>query len=260
MIRVRFRFVRDAISCASAVRRGHSGVARPPVAVVHRVSEAVSFFLLPAGSNEVPRRDLGSGGGNNGRPSPKLSSPSVVVKVVQKPQQPSLSSHVKLIGAVRAMNDYCLKAEDLNVLPRQVRRSPYIGEPPCVMYLASDVRSLAIKIHGSAEALQKLQNRRRTIDKARQLSVLLGINPAMASYVKERQYEREAEEVEAQHGAGHVVLTAVCVNAANCALKFVLWIYTGSHSLFAECVHSFADTLNQVCTLCAFLPFVINVN
>lgn len=29
-------------------------------------------------------------------------------------------------------------------------------------------------------------------------------------------------------------------------LKFFAWMYTGSHSLFAETVHSFADTCNQL--------------
>ena len=28
--------------------------------------------------------------------------------------------------------------------------------------------------------------------------------------------------------------------------KSVAWLYTGSHSMFAEAVHSLADTLNQV--------------
>lgn len=47
-------------------------------------------------------------------------------------------------------------------------------------------------------------------------------------------------------GSGKVVHTAVIINAANCLFKTVAWLYSGSHSMFAEAVHSLADTLNQV--------------
>ena len=35
-------------------------------------------------------------------------------------------------------------------------------------------------------------------------------------------------------------------NSVNMLFKGVAWVYTGSHSMFAEAVHSLADTLNQV--------------
>lgn len=41
----------------------------------------------------------------------------------------------------------------------------------------------------------------------------------------------------------------VCSNAINTLLKFSAWVYTGSHSMFSEFVHSLADTLNQVNSL-----------
>lgn len=37
-----------------------------------------------------------------------------------------------------------------------------------------------------------------------------------------------------------------CRNATNCLFKLFAWIYTGSHSMFSECIHSFADTINQL--------------
>lgn len=37
-----------------------------------------------------------------------------------------------------------------------------------------------------------------------------------------------------------------CSNAANFVFKLCAWLYTGSHSMFAECIHSFADTTNQL--------------
>ena len=36
-------------------------------------------------------------------------------------------------------------------------------------------------------------------------------------------------------------------NGLNCLMKTAAWIYTGSHSMFAEAIHSLADTVNQVC-------------
>lgn len=35
-------------------------------------------------------------------------------------------------------------------------------------------------------------------------------------------------------------------NAVNTVFKVFAWLYTGSHSMFAECIHSFADTTNQI--------------
>lgn len=35
-------------------------------------------------------------------------------------------------------------------------------------------------------------------------------------------------------------------NAVNFVFKMFAWFYTGSHSMFAECIHSFADTTNQI--------------
>lgn len=35
-------------------------------------------------------------------------------------------------------------------------------------------------------------------------------------------------------------------NAVNCVFKICAWFYTGSHSMFAESIHSLADTINQL--------------
>ena len=43
----------------------------------------------------------------------------------------------------------------------------------------------------------------------------------------------------------------VCSNGINSILKFIAWLYTGSHSMFAEFIHSVADTMNQVSALTA---------
>jgi zinc transporter 9 len=46
--------------------------------------------------------------------------------------------------------------------------------------------------------------------------------------------------------SGRVVWTAVMINATNFILKSMAWFHTGSHSLFAEAIHSLADTINQL--------------
>lgn len=35
-------------------------------------------------------------------------------------------------------------------------------------------------------------------------------------------------------------------NATNFVFKLIAWLYTGSHSMFAETIHSLADTINQM--------------
>ncbi|KAL1237598.1 Proton-coupled zinc antiporter SLC30A9 [Trichinella spiralis] len=150
---------------------------------------------------------------------------NLLLKFYQKSTQPKKKSvdHIRLITAVRAMNDYCLNPKDLTDLPHQVRRSPYIGEPPCIMYLESDVIARAVNVHGSIEALQKKQFIRTSSNfQSKERRGLMTIS------------------------SSHVVFTAIAVNFINCSLKFFLWIHTGSHSLFAESIHSLADTLNQI--------------
>lgn len=46
--------------------------------------------------------------------------------------------------------------------------------------------------------------------------------------------------------SNRVVWGAVIINFANFFAKGFAWIYTGSHSMFAEAVHSLADTANQL--------------
>jgi len=41
----------------------------------------------------------------------------------------------------------------------------------------------------------------------------------------------------------------ICVdysNGSNFLFKLFAWLYTGSHSMFSESIHSLADTINQL--------------
>lgn len=54
------------------------------------------------------------------------------------------------------------------------------------------------------------------------------------------------EDQEILRNSSRVVWTAVLLNGFNFIAKTTAWIYTGSHSMFAESVHSLADTANQL--------------
>ncbi|XP_037035022.1 zinc transporter 9-like isoform X1 [Bradysia coprophila] len=46
--------------------------------------------------------------------------------------------------------------------------------------------------------------------------------------------------------SGLVVVAAIILNGTILFLKLAVWQYTGSHSMFAESIHSAADTANQI--------------
>ena len=54
------------------------------------------------------------------------------------------------------------------------------------------------------------------------------------------------DDEELLRNSGRVVWGAVILNGVNFLAKTFTWIYTGSHSMFAESVHSLADTANQL--------------
>lgn len=54
------------------------------------------------------------------------------------------------------------------------------------------------------------------------------------------------EDQDALRNSSRVVWGAVILNGVNFLAKTTAWLYTGSHSMFAESVHSLADTANQL--------------
>ena len=40
--------------------------------------------------------------------------------------------------------------------------------------------------------------------------------------------------------------TAIGINSANCLAKGVAFVFTGSHAMYSEMIHSAADTMNQI--------------
>ncbi|XP_058832349.1 proton-coupled zinc antiporter SLC30A9, mitochondrial [Topomyia yanbarensis] len=151
------------------------------------------------------------------------------------------------ITPVRAMSDFLLKPSDLESLPKTKRRSPYEQEPPITVYWRKDVEAKAIEVWGSRENLLK-ECLKREIEKKRHQQNIFTVKRRLRDY--RREIGSRTNIVDAEPGlfgkSGRVVLTAIAINATNCLFKFGAWLYTGSHSMFAETIHSLADTINQL--------------
>ncbi|XP_013185876.1 proton-coupled zinc antiporter SLC30A9, mitochondrial [Amyelois transitella] len=152
------------------------------------------------------------------------------------------------ITPMRAMTEYLLKQSDLETLPKVLRRSPYESEPPITVYYRKDVEAKAIEVWGSREALEK-ELLRRELDRRRYEQDVFTVKRRLRNYRREMSHKRirpEVEELGLKTRSGRVVLTAIGINGCNFLFKLCAWFYTGSHSLFSECIHSLADTVNQL--------------
>lgn len=148
----------------------------------------------------------------------------------------------------RAMSDFLLKATDLESLPKTKRRSPYEQENPIIVYWRKDVEEKAIEIWGSRENLLK-ECLKREIEKKQHQQNAFTMKRRLRDYRREMGARTNIPEDELKGlrgSSGKVVLTAVAINATNLVFKCFAWAYTGSHSMFAECIHSLADTINQL--------------
>ncbi|KAF7283545.1 solute carrier family 30 member 9 [Rhynchophorus ferrugineus] len=153
------------------------------------------------------------------------------------------------ITPVRAMSDFLLKPSDLESLPKTKRRSPYESEPPITVYWRKDVEAKALEVWGSRENLQK-ELIKRDIEKKKYQQNIFTVKRRLRDFRRELGKSANVIENESESGlmgrSGRVVLTAVAINGTNCLFKFFAWLYTGSHSMFSECIHSLADTINQL--------------
>lgn len=148
----------------------------------------------------------------------------------------------------RAMNDFLLKPADLELLPKTKRRSPYEQEPPITVYWRKDVEKKALEIWGSREKLLQECMKRETMKKMQQQNAFI-VKRRLRDFRREMGSRTSApgqETAGLMGNSGKVVLTAVAINATNFLFKCFAWLYTGSHSMFAECIHSLADTINQL--------------
>ncbi|EGI57333.1 PREDICTED: zinc transporter 9 [Acromyrmex echinatior] len=179
----------------------------------------------------------------------KESKDDVVSKKAKKKvrvDKSTCSLERNFITPVRAMADFLLKPADLEILPKTKRRSPYELEPPITVYWRKDVEAKALEVWGSKEALLKELLKKEVERKIYQQNVFT-VKRRLRDYRREIGNKTEIIQKEGLFGrSGKVVLTAIAINASNFLCKLIAWLYTGSHSMFSECVHSAADTCNQL--------------
>ncbi|XP_011503548.1 PREDICTED: zinc transporter 9 [Ceratosolen solmsi marchali] len=149
------------------------------------------------------------------------------------------------ITPARATSDFLLKQSDLESLPKTKRRSPYEFEPPITVYWRKDVEAKALEIWGSQEILYKEICKKDLERKAYQQTVFT-VKKRLRDYRRELVSKSRERDEGLFGSSGKVVLTAIIINASNFLFKFCAWCYTGSHSMFSECIHSAADTFNQL--------------
>ena len=142
------------------------------------------------------------------------------------------------------MSEYLLKPSDLQDLRKFVRRSPYENEPPITVYLRRDIEARVLQVWGNYEALQKELKKRKSLESSHREGIL-NVKKVLKDYKRIHDPESKLRD-ELLRSSGRIVLTAVIINSTNFLFKFLAWIFTGSHSLFAEAVHSLADTINQL--------------
>ncbi|XP_011638830.1 zinc transporter 9 isoform X2 [Pogonomyrmex barbatus] len=176
------------------------------------------------------------------------SKDDVMSKKAKKKDKVNKSTSLErnFITPVRAMSDFLLKPSDLESLPKTKRRSPYELEPPITVYWRKDVEAKALEVWGSKEALLKELLKKEVERKIYQQNVFT-VKRRLRDYRREIGSKTEIIQKEGLFGrSGKVVLTAIAINASNFLCKLIAWLYTGSHSMFSECIHSAADTFNQL--------------
>ena len=154
--------------------------------------------------------------------------------------------------------EYLLKSSDLADIPKYTRRSPYADGTRITLYLRTDVEEIAIKKWGSYDKLNKEKARLRNLESHNLLRSLFAEsrslhdpgNPDSPSHFSLEGQKTDKPEKKGptfwKSGSTKVVMSAILVNGANTLFKMIAWIYTGSHSMFSEFIHSAADTMNQV--------------
>ncbi|XP_049779099.1 zinc transporter 9 isoform X1 [Schistocerca cancellata] len=169
------------------------------------------------------------------------------VKKRQRVDVTATSVERNFITPVRAMADFLLKPSDLEGLRKTKRRSPYENEPPITVYWRKDVEAKALEVWGSKEQLlHELMIREN--ERKRYQQNIFNVKRRLRDYRREQgaQTRQEAQEAGLFGSSGRVVITAIIINGTNFILKLCAWMYTGSHSMFSESIHSLADTINQL--------------
>ncbi|XP_005188576.1 proton-coupled zinc antiporter SLC30A9, mitochondrial isoform X2 [Musca domestica] len=180
------------------------------------------------------------------------STPTPIPEVKPKPKRAKMdynrsSLERNFITPARAMSDFLLKASDLETLPKIKRRSPYEQEPPITVFWRKDVEAKAINIWGTKENLIK-ECLKREVERKKHQQNIFTVKRRLRDYRREIGSRTAVydDEPGLKGKSGKVVLIAIGINGLNFLFKVGGWLYSGSHSMFAEAIHSLADTINQL--------------
>lgn len=196
--------------------------------------------LLAASESDDSKKTKPELKADSSKPNPSQATSAPTKKPIKLDTQVGRN----FVTTTRAMREYALDISDLVDLRKFQRRSPYNDEPPITVYLRKDVEKKALTLWGSWERLNtELQNRKL---KEENYSDSLSLVKKYNKDYRRLNTPLAKQRAEILKESSRVVLAAVCINGANFVLKLVAWLYTGSHSLFAETIHSLADTCNQL--------------
>ncbi|TRY54763.1 hypothetical protein DNTS_031277 [Danionella cerebrum] len=201
----------------------------------------------PTGKPQTPQPASKLAGGSKLQGLSKVESIQVKVRAVLKKREYGLKyTQNNFITAVRAMNEFCLKPSDLDLLRKIRRRSPHDDTEAFTVFLRSDVEAKALEVWGSQEALVRERNLRKEVEREYQENIFR--NQQLLKEYKDfwgNTKPRSRKRATFLQGPGKVVMVAICINGLNFIFKLLAWIYTGSASMFSEAIHSLADTCNQ---------------
>ena len=194
-------------------------------------------------------------------PDKSLSNPTVLsstdLKEDSESEEQALHLDRNFITALRAMKEFLLKPEDLVGLRVTSRRSAKDGyiDLPIHVYWRKDVEARSLEVWGSKEAL-KNELEKRAQQKLNQKEFVSFYKRYFTRLEERKKLDRKSWPVRALRPSsekdglgsqsGKVVLWAIGINSGNMILKLGAWLATGSHAMFSECIHSAADTINQV--------------
>ncbi|EDW10547.1 uncharacterized protein Dmoj_GI18486, isoform A [Drosophila mojavensis] len=175
-------------------------------------------------------------------------APAPATPAVKRPRfDYRMSLERNFVTPARALSDFMLTLKDLEKLPKIKRRSPYEQEPPMTVYWRRDVEAKALEVWGSKEGIVR-ERLRRDLERKQYQQNVFTVKRRLRDYRREvgsRTTTMLDTDINSEK-SGQVVATAIAINAANLLFKTGGWLYCGSHSMFAEVIHSLADLVNQL--------------
>ncbi|XP_069130946.1 proton-coupled zinc antiporter SLC30A9, mitochondrial-like [Argopecten irradians] len=147
----------------------------------------------------------------------------------------------KLIEEERALREYMLSPRNLKNLRFIRKRNAYrnTDKKYVTMYSVSDLQKKTIDVWGSIARMEMQRNRHKS---------RYGYEDTLVIEEKTKSNSGLLRQT-ITSAPGKVVLSAIIANMVNAGFKGFAWLSTGSHSMFAEMIHSCVDAINQILML-----------